>query len=155
RASMPELPAAKRQRFVETLGLTPYAAHVLTTHPGVTSFFEEAARLYEADSTRVANFIQSEVLRDVQTHGLDAKIPVSARQSADLLALVDGGTISGKQAKEVYAAMTGTPQSPAEVVAKLGMQQVSDAGELEAICKKIVEQNAKQAEQLRAGKTAL
>src|SRR5580692_11372595 len=125
-AAMPELPSAKRRRFVEAMGLTPYAAQVLTAHPQVASFFEEAAALYGHGATKVANFIQSEVLGDVQSHGLESKIPVSARQVADLLTLVDQGKISGKQAKEVYASIAGTDRAPAEVIAQLGMQQVSD-----------------------------
>jgi aspartyl-tRNA(Asn)/glutamyl-tRNA(Gln) amidotransferase subunit B len=160
RAAMPELPEARRRRFVEALGLTPYAAQVLTVHPRVAAFFEEAAAKHAAASagataTKVANFIQSEILGDVQTHGLEAKIPVSAEQLASLLALVDAGAISGKQAKEVYAAIAHTSDAPAAVVAKLGMQQVSDAGAIEALCKTLIEENPRQAEQLRGGKASL
>ncbi len=136
---------------------------MLTAHPQVAAFFEEAARLYgdaagaasAANAAKVARFIQSEVLRDVQTRPRLARIPVSAGQVADLLQLVDEGTISGKQAKEVYAEVVRSGQAPAEVVARLGMQQVSDVGAIEEVCKKVVEQNPRQAEQLRAGKGAL
>jgi aspartyl-tRNA(Asn)/glutamyl-tRNA(Gln) amidotransferase subunit B len=151
RAAMPELPRDKRRRFVEELGLSPYAAHVLTGHPRIAAFFEEAATLH-GQATRVANFVQSEVLRDVQTHGLSAVVPVSAAQVAALLDLVGRGVISGKQAKDVYSKIVGTDRAPADVVAELGMKQVSDTGELEAICRRLVEQNPKQADQLRAGK---
>jgi aspartyl-tRNA(Asn)/glutamyl-tRNA(Gln) amidotransferase subunit B len=159
RDAMPELPAAKRRRYVDAMGLTPYAAHVLTAHPQVAAFFEDAAGRYAkasgGEATRVANFIQSEVLRDVHSHGLESRIPVSGAQVAGLLALVDQGKISGKQAKEVYSAMADTDQAPADVIAKLGMQQVSDAGQLEEIVRQVVERSPKQAEQLRAGKTSL
>jgi len=154
RASVPELPRDKRERFVREMGLTPQAAGVLTGHPRVAAFFEEAATLH-GQPARVANFVQSEVLRDVTTHGLAATIPVTARQVASLLRLVDAGTISGKQAKEVYAKIVGSDRSPEDVVAELGMQQVSDASAIEEVCRRVVEQNPKQAEQLRAGKTAL
>ena len=168
KASMPELPGAKRRRFTGEMGLTPYAAQVLTAHPQVAAFFEEAAALYAgaagvasagdtsaASATRVANFIQSEVLRDVQSHGLTSTIPVSARQVADLLVLVDQGKISGKQAKEVYSAIAGTDQAPADVISRLGMQQVSDAGQIEQVVAQVIERSPKQAEQLRAGKASL
>jgi aspartyl-tRNA(Asn)/glutamyl-tRNA(Gln) amidotransferase subunit B len=157
KAAMPELPSAKRRRFKGELGLTPYAAQVLTAHPQVAAFFEEAAALggKSVSPTRVANFIQSEVLRDVQSHGLTSAIPVTARQLVDLLALVDQGKISGKQAKEVYSAIAGTGESPAEVISRLGMQQVSDRGQIEEIVRQIVERSPKQAEQLRAGKASL
>jgi aspartyl-tRNA(Asn)/glutamyl-tRNA(Gln) amidotransferase subunit B len=154
RASLPELPRDKRDRFVREMGLTPQAAGVLTGHPRVAAFFEEAATLH-GQPARVANFVQSEVLRDVTTHGLAATIPVTPRQVAGLLRLVDAGTISGKQAKEVYAKVVGSDRAPEDVVAELGMQQVSDASAIEDVCRRVVEQNPKQAEQLRAGKTAL
>jgi aspartyl-tRNA(Asn)/glutamyl-tRNA(Gln) amidotransferase subunit B len=154
RASMPELPRAKQQRFVSELGLSAYAAQVVTGHPRVAGFFEEAAALH-GNPTKVANFIQSEVLRDVRTHGLRAEIPVTARQVAEILQLVDKGTISGKQAKDVYAKVMSTDRSPREVVEELGIQQVSDSGAIEAICQQVVERNPKQAEQLRSGKTAV
>jgi aspartyl-tRNA(Asn)/glutamyl-tRNA(Gln) amidotransferase subunit B len=154
RRSMPELPRAKRQRFVDELGLSPYAAQVLTSHPRVAGFFEQAAQL-SGHPVKVANFIQSEVLRDVETHGLEAKIPVSAQQVASLLELVEKGAISGKQAKEVYAKMRGTDEAPNGIVDSLGIRQVSDTDAIESLCRKLIEQNPKQAEQLRAGKTAL
>jgi aspartyl-tRNA(Asn)/glutamyl-tRNA(Gln) amidotransferase subunit B len=154
RAAMPELPRAKQERFVAEMGLVPYAAQVLTGHPRIASFFEEAATLY-GQPTKVANFVLSEVLRGVTTHGLSATIPVSAGQVAALLRLVDSGTISGKQAKEVYARMASTARTPEEVVAELGLQQVSDPAALEAVCRRVVEANPRQVQQLRAGKQAL
>jgi len=154
RATMPELPRTKRDRFVADMGLSPYAAQVMTGHPRIAAFFEEAATLH-GQAVKVANFVQSEVLRDVSTHGLDATFPVGPAQVAQLLKLVDAGTISGKQAKEVYAKVAGTDKAPGQVVAELGMQQVSDAGAIEAVCRRVVEANPRQAEQLRAGKRAL
>jgi aspartyl-tRNA(Asn)/glutamyl-tRNA(Gln) amidotransferase subunit B len=154
RRTMPELPRDKRKRFTDEMGLSAYAAQVLTGHPRVAAFFEEAATLH-GQATKVANFVQSEVLRDVQTHGLAASIPVTATQVAALLQLVDQGTISGKQAKDVYGKIAGTDRAPADVVADLGMRQVSDVGALEAICRRLIAENPKQAEQLRAGKDNL
>jgi aspartyl-tRNA(Asn)/glutamyl-tRNA(Gln) amidotransferase subunit B len=151
RAAMPELPRDKRRRFVDELGLSPYAAQVLTCHPRIAAFFEEAATLH-GHATRVANFVQSEVLRDVQTHGLTADVPVSAGQVAALLDLVARGAISGKQAKEVYSKIAGTDRAPADVVDELGIKQVSDTAALEALCRRLVEQNPKQADQFRSGK---
>jgi aspartyl-tRNA(Asn)/glutamyl-tRNA(Gln) amidotransferase subunit B len=154
RATMPELPRQKRERFVAEMGLAPYAAQVLTGHPRVAAFFEEAATL-NGNPTKVANFIQSEVLRDVTTHGLDATFPVTPKQVATLLRLVDAGTISGKQAKEVYAKMARTDRPPEDVIAELGMSQVSDTGAIEQACRRVIDANPKQVEQLKGGKTAL
>jgi aspartyl-tRNA(Asn)/glutamyl-tRNA(Gln) amidotransferase subunit B len=153
-SSLEELPAARRARFVAELGLTPYAASVLTSHPRISAFFEKTLGLY-AEPVKAANFIQTEVLRDVTTAGLGATFPVTAEQLAELLRLVDDKTISGKQAKEVYAKVAGTSKSPSDVVKESGVAQMSDSAELESICKRIVEANPKQAASYRGGKTAL
>jgi len=160
RAELPELPRAKRDRFVKVLGLTPYAAQVLTQHPRIAAFFEESASLTQpADAARVANFVQSEVLRDVITQGQKAVIPVTAKQLADLLRLVDSGEISGKQAKELYAALRDRKVGPdflvASLVSELGMSQVSDPKAIEEVCTKVIGDSPKQVEQIRAGKTTL
>jgi aspartyl-tRNA(Asn)/glutamyl-tRNA(Gln) amidotransferase subunit B len=154
KSSLQELPQQKRARFTAELGLTPYAAGVLTAHPQLAEYFERAARL-SGDAVKVANFIQTEVLRDVTTSGLEATFPVSAEQIAELLRLVDAKTISGKQAKEVYAAIKGTHRSPADVVKESGLAQMSDAGELEAVCRRVLEQNPKQVAAYKGGKTSL
>ena len=154
RATMPELPRAKRRRFVEEMGLPPQAARVLTGHPRVAAFFEEAATLH-GNPTRVANFIGSEVLRDIAVHGLAATIPVSARQVASLLRLVDAGTISGKQAKEVYPRLAGSDRTPEDVVKELGITQVSDETAIEEAARRVIAENGRQVEQYRAGKVSL
>ncbi|WP_437335825.1 Asp-tRNA(Asn)/Glu-tRNA(Gln) amidotransferase subunit GatB [Sorangium sp. So ce394] len=154
RAALPEPPADKRRRLTESLGLTPYAAQVLTGHPQIAAFFEEAARLH-GDAVKVANFVQGEVLRDTRTAGLSATFPVSPAQVAGLLRLVDEGAISGKQAKEVYMEMAGTDRAPGDIVRDKGMAVMSDAGAIEAIAAAIIAANEKQAAAYRAGKTAL
>jgi len=153
-SSLEELPAARRGRFVAELGLTPYAASVLTGHPRIADFFEGVARL-AGDPVKAANFIQTEVLRDVTLAGLQATFPVTSEQLAELLQLAAEKTISGKQAKDVYAKIVGTSKSPRDVVAESGLAQLSDAVELEAICRRVVESNPKQAAGYRGGKTAL
>ncbi len=159
RAELPELPRVKRDRFVKELGLTPYAAQVLTQHPRIAAYFEEAATLHldAAHAGRVANFVQSEVLRDVTTQGQQATFPITAKQVAELVRLVDSGKISGKQAKELFVALKerGPDVAAASLVSELGMAQVSDPKAIEEICAKVIADNSKQAEQLRAGKVAL
>jgi aspartyl-tRNA(Asn)/glutamyl-tRNA(Gln) amidotransferase subunit B len=154
KAQMPELPRDKRERFEKEFGITSYAARVLTQHPRVAAFFEETATL-SGDGPRAANFIQSEVLREVTTHGQSAEFPVTPRQLAQLLKVVDAGTISGKQAKEVYARMAGTEKSADAVVAELGMRQVTDASAIEEVCRRVLSANPKQVEQLKAGKAGV
>jgi aspartyl-tRNA(Asn)/glutamyl-tRNA(Gln) amidotransferase subunit B len=127
---------------------------VITAHPRVSAFFEEAAMLH-GDGVRVANFVQSEVLRDVTTRGLRADIPTSPKQIADLLKLVDQGRISGKQAKEVYAKLKGTDRAPEDVIQESGIAVMADEKAIEALVRRVVEENPKQAEQLKAGKASL
>ncbi len=160
RAATPELPAAKRARFASSLGVTSAAAAVLTQHPRVAQLFEEVVGL-AGDPARAANFIQTEVLRDVTTRGLEADLPVSAAQLAGLLALVKAGTLSGKQAKEVYARLrdavrAGDKNVTADAItAALGIAQVSDDSAILAVCEAVVRGNERQAAAYRAGKASL
>jgi aspartyl-tRNA(Asn)/glutamyl-tRNA(Gln) amidotransferase subunit B len=154
RTSLPPAPPERRQRLVEQLGLAPNAAAVLTSHPKIAAFFDEASRLY-ADPIKLANFITSEVMRDVRTSGLDAAFPVTPTQLAELLQLVDDKTISGKQAKEVYALLIGATRSPTEIVRERGMAVLSDLGAIEGVVRAVLDQNAKQVAAYRSGKTSL
>ena len=104
---------------------------------------------------KAANWIQTEVLRDTKLHGLTATFPVAPGQVAELLALVERGDISGKQAKEVHAAMSGTADHPSAIVEKRGMRVVSDETALLAACESVVSAHAKQAAEYRAGKKGL
>lgn len=154
RDALPELPQAKRERFANDLKLPANAAQVLTQHPAIASLFERAAELH-GDALRVANFVQGEVLRDTTTRGLHAEIPLTSEQIADLLKLVDAGTISGKQAKEVYAKLRGTDARADEIVRSSGMAQVSDAGLIDDVVRRVLEANPKQAEAVKNGKTGV
>ena len=157
KSALPEGPEAKRARFIGEMRLTPYAAGVLTAHPKIAAFFEATVKLLgsSGDATKAANFIQAEVLRDARTTGLDATFPVSPAQVAELLALVDQGTISGKQAKEVLAAISGTSKAPGDVVRERNMAVIRDEGAILTIARTLVAANPKQASAYRAGKTAL
>ncbi len=155
RAGRRELPAEKRARYVETLGLSPYAAGVVAAHPAIAALFEEILAGYAGEPVKAANLLQTEILAGATVHGLEAAFPVSAAQARELLQLVDQGKISGKQAKEVYAAIAGTSASPAEVVRARGMEVLSDVAGIEAIAQAIIDANPKQASGYRAGKTGL
>jgi aspartyl-tRNA(Asn)/glutamyl-tRNA(Gln) amidotransferase subunit B len=147
-----ELPRARRARYEQQWGVSAAAAQVLTSHPAVARFFEATVELF-TQPVKVANWIQTEVLRGSTLHGLEAKFPVTPEQVAELLALVDKGEISGKQAKEVYAAIEGTSERPATIVEQRGMRVVSDSSALLAMCQKVLADNPKGVETYRAGKT--
>jgi aspartyl-tRNA(Asn)/glutamyl-tRNA(Gln) amidotransferase subunit B len=154
RAELPESPAAKRRRWIGALGLNVGSAGVLTSHPRIAAFFERASEL-SGEPVKAANFVQSEVLRDVKTAGLEAAFPVTPDQVAEILRLVDEGTISGKQAKELLAAVSHTDRSPREVVKERGMAVLSDESAIEGVARAVVDENAKQVAAYRSGKTAM
>jgi aspartyl-tRNA(Asn)/glutamyl-tRNA(Gln) amidotransferase subunit B len=154
RRSVPELPRARRQRWVGELGLQPAAASTLTQHPEFSRFFEDTIRLFP-HPTKAANWIVTEVLRDTRTRGLEASFPVTPSQVGELLSLVENGDISGKQAKEIHAAIAGTPDSPLRIVEARGMRVLSDEGSLRPLCERLVQANPKQAAEYRAGKKGL
>ena len=154
RTMLPLPPTERRQRLVEGLGLAPNVAAVLTSHPKIAAFFDESSRLYEV-AVKLGNFITSEVMRDVRTSGLDAAFPVTPTQLTELLQLVDAGTISGKQAKEVYSLLIGATRSPTEIVRERGMAVLSDLDAIEAVVRVVLAQNAKSVALYRSGKTSL
>lgn len=161
RAALPELPQAKRVRYVSELGLTAADAQVLTQHPEVARFFEDVvAELVGRDpkkkdkwGKRAANFIQAELLRSARFDGLQADLGVSAERLAELLVLVEDGTISGKQAKQVLADMLATGKSAAKLVKEQGLSQVSDTSAIEAAAREVLQKNASNVQAYRAGKT--
>ncbi|HSC89904.1 MAG TPA: Asp-tRNA(Asn)/Glu-tRNA(Gln) amidotransferase subunit GatB, partial [Polyangiaceae bacterium] len=155
RRGLAELPGAVRARWQEE-GIPEATAVTLTAHPAIVAFVEAVhVHAPEVPFKKLANFVQTEVLRGLVTHGLEARFTVSAGQVAELLSLGESGRISGKQVKEVFAAIENGTRSPAEVVAERGMEVVSDSGALEAQLRELIDQNPKQAEGLRAGKKQL
>jgi aspartyl-tRNA(Asn)/glutamyl-tRNA(Gln) amidotransferase subunit B len=163
RAALPELPAAKRARWHEELGLTDYDAGVLSGHPEIAEYFEETARLFVQQSgeqatvagKKVGNFIQAEVLRHVTTDGLEALFPVAASAVAELLTCVEEGTINGKIAKKVFASMVETGRAPKAIIDEQGLAQVTDTGAIEDEVRRILEASPSQVAQYKEGKTNL
>lgn len=149
-----ELPAAVRRRWTEELGLSASAAATLSQHPEYVRFFNRACELFP-HPVKVANWIQTEVLRDTQCRGLSATFPVRPEQVAELLGLVEEGKIGGAQAKRVYAALVGTERSASDVVAELGLSVVSDDAALRPICQRVLDDNPKNVAAYRAGKLNL
>ncbi|MEM8608740.1 MAG: Asp-tRNA(Asn)/Glu-tRNA(Gln) amidotransferase subunit GatB [Myxococcota bacterium] len=164
REALPELPEAMRSRWQAELGLTDYDAGVLSAHPEVAVFFETAAsalrermpKMKPAQAgKKVANFVQSEVLRHVATDGLSATFPVAAASLAGLLASVEDGTINGKIAKKVFGVMVDTGRPADAIIDEQGLAQVTDTGAIEAEVRRVLEANPKQVDQYKGGKTGV
>jgi aspartyl-tRNA(Asn)/glutamyl-tRNA(Gln) amidotransferase subunit B len=155
RAEMPELPEARRRRFVAEYELSYSDAAQLTSDRALADYFERASKA--ANNPRAAsNWVRSELLRELEASGRSAEdSPVAAEELGALVRLIDEGKISGKQAKDVLVEMFATGKSAQAVVDERGLAQVSDAGEIERVVDEVIAANPRQLEQFRAGKDAL
>ncbi|MDO7841241.1 Asp-tRNA(Asn)/Glu-tRNA(Gln) amidotransferase subunit GatB [Sphingomonas immobilis] len=154
RASLPELPDAKRARY-EAAGITPYQAAVLTADVDSALWFDT---LLEAGAKPVAaaNWTTSELFGALNRTGKDiATSPVSPGQAAELLGLVADGTLSGSLAKQVFEIMLETGDGAAKIVDERGLKQTSDTGAIEGVIAGILAANADKVEQYKGGKEAL
>jgi aspartyl-tRNA(Asn)/glutamyl-tRNA(Gln) amidotransferase subunit B len=156
RANLPELPGARRERFVREHGLSPYDADVLTQRKDVADYFE-AGIAEGAAPKEMANWVMTELLRIVREEKLDRALvirewPLTPLQLARLSKLVDAGTITRNTAKGLIPRLRGTGADPEQLVAAEGLAQVSDRGALEKTVAEVVAANPKQVEQYRGGK---
>ncbi len=148
---MPELPAARRARLVRECGITPYDAGVLTDTRALADYFEAAVRA-GAPSKTAANWIQTELLRRLKDAGKEiAESPVTPAALAALLKLVESGQITAASGKKVFASMFETRQPAGKIIAAEGMAQISDAGEIERLCREVIEKNPDNVAKYRAG----
>ncbi|MBW8783313.1 MAG: Asp-tRNA(Asn)/Glu-tRNA(Gln) amidotransferase subunit GatB [Novosphingobium sp.] len=164
RASLPELPDAKRHRYETTLGLTPYLAGVLTAEVETARWFEallaatavKQGKDQAAVARQTANWLTGELFGALNRLGRNLEdAPVSPEQSAELLALVADGTISGSIAKQVFEKMLESGDAAGAIVEREGLRQTSDAGAIDAAVAKVLADNADKVVQYKAGKEAL
>jgi aspartyl-tRNA(Asn)/glutamyl-tRNA(Gln) amidotransferase subunit B len=156
RAELPELPAAKRVRFMADYGLADYDADLLTAELAVADYYEAAAKAYSGEAKKVANWVVGDLLPWLGETGTAAgDCPLTPQKLAGLLALVDDGTISVKIGKDSFRDLCAGGDDPAEYVRARGLAQVSDTGELEAMVDRVISENPAEAEAYRGGKTKL
>jgi len=152
RQELPELPEQRRLRFVAELGLPEYDAEVLTANRALAEYFEAGVAAH-GNAKVVANWTMGEITRALNDSGASIQnCPVSPLQLAELLKLIDGGTISTKIAKTVFDEMWSSGKAPRVIVEEKGLLQVSDSAEIEAIIDQIMAANAGQVEEYRGGK---
>ena len=155
RTALPELPEDRFARYVEQLGLPAQDAAVLVSEREIADFFD-AASAEPALAKKLANWVINEVLARVpDPRQLAADPPVKPAALAELVALLDKGTLSGKQAKEVFARMWSERRTAGDIVAAEGLTQVSDTGALEAACRQVVEANPGEVARFKAGEAKL
>jgi aspartyl-tRNA(Asn)/glutamyl-tRNA(Gln) amidotransferase subunit B len=155
RAGLPELPRARRARFVAEHGLPPYDASVLTQSRALSEYFE-ATVAAGAPAKTAANWISSELLREIPADDEDAirRAPVPAANLAGLIRLIEDGTISGKIAKDVFERMLRTGHDARTIVEREGLTQVADASAIAAIVDQVLAQNPRAVADWKAGKVA-
>lgn len=155
RSQLPELPDAKKQRFMESFGLSTYDAEVLVADKQVAEYFEEVVAA-KADPKLVCNWISGELMRIMNENKVDIRnVGIPAESLARLIQFLQEGSISGKIAKTVFEEMVQSGKDPATIIEVRGLKQVSDEGALRGLLETLLNNNPKQVEQYRAGKTQI
>ncbi|NCS29160.1 MAG: Asp-tRNA(Asn)/Glu-tRNA(Gln) amidotransferase subunit GatB [Microcystis aeruginosa F13-15] len=152
---LPELPARKRRRYEEEFGLSPYDARVLTDDRTVAEYFETAV-IAGANAKLVANWISQDIAAYLNNNKLMiTEIALQASDLAELVKLIEAGTISGKIAKEILPELLTQGGSPKALVEKKGLIQISDSSAIEKLIEEIIAAHPSELEKFRAGKTNL
>ncbi|RPJ77238.1 MAG: Asp-tRNA(Asn)/Glu-tRNA(Gln) amidotransferase subunit GatB [Desulfobacteraceae bacterium] len=155
RTELPELPEARKARFVSQHGLPAYDAGVLTSDRGLSDYFEECLRSFP-EPKPISNWMMGPLLGLLNARGLSIEqSPIPAGALAALLDLVESGAISAKSAKSVFEEMAASGKSAEAVVAEKGLAQISDTGALEALVRELLERNPQEVAAYRGGKTKL
>jgi aspartyl-tRNA(Asn)/glutamyl-tRNA(Gln) amidotransferase subunit B len=152
RASLPELPSARRERLMSAYGLSAYDAGVLSASRAVGDYFEKVSAL-TGDAKLSANWVMGDLSGYLNAAGLEIdRSAIGPEALAGLLGLLKNGTLSSKMAKDVFVAMVESGKDAASLVGELGLGQISDAGALEAVVAQVVAANPAQAEEFRQGR---
>lgn len=152
RASMPEMPDQAQQRLMNTYGLSDYDANWLTSTPQTLEFFDETVKHYP-DAKAVSNWMMGDFSRLLNQNNMEiADSKVTPQYLAEMLRLIEKGTISGKMAKTIFEEMFFTGKSPEEIIKEKGMQQISDQETLQKIIDEVVAGNPKVVEDYKNGK---
>jgi len=155
RKTLPELPAERCERFVRDYGIPAYDAKVQTASRTLADYYEKSVKHYSKPKI-VSNWVMGELLRMLKESKKEIEeCPITPSSLAEMLMMVDKGTISGKIAKKVFEEMFRSGKSPVEIVKQRGLEQVSDEGEIDTVIDTVLSANAKQVEEYRQGKEKL
>jgi len=155
-AQLPELPLARRQRFVEQYGLPAYDAEILTEERSLSDYFESAVAGYGGEPKLVSNWMMNDVLRLLRERGLSAgELKLRPADLAEIIQMVDQRQINAPTGKALLDKVEQTGQRPAELVASEGLGQVADAEALRALAEAVLVESPDQVAAFRAGKATL
>lgn len=152
RATIPELPDARKARYVEDYGLTSYDAEVITASMQIADFFEESLK-YTKDAKAAANWIMGDLLGYMNAGGLEfSELKITGKGLGEMIGLIEKGTISGKIAKTVFKEMLETGKDPQAIVEEKGLVQINDEGAIKGIVEQVVANNPQSVADYQAGK---
>jgi len=155
RQELPELPSAKRRRYVTDFGLSPYDARLLTDDRSVAEYFEATIAL-GANSKLAANWIMGDIAAYLNSSKITInELALKPESLAELIAMIENGTISGKIAKDILPKLLVEGGSAKKTVEESGLTQISDTGALETIIEQVIAANPQELAQYRQGKTKL
>ena len=155
-ALLPELPLARRSRFFEDYGIPEYDSEILTEERSLSDFFEATVAELDGNPKRVSNWVMNDVLRLIREEDTSAgELGLQPRELAEIISLVEGGTISSSVGKDLLAQVRSSNRTPTQIVEEEGLAQVSDVGELGAVAKRILTANPDKVAAYQAGKIGL
>ncbi|GMR11810.1 MAG: Asp-tRNA(Asn)/Glu-tRNA(Gln) amidotransferase subunit GatB [Anaerolineae bacterium] len=155
-SQLPELPLARRSRFVEAYDIPEYDAEILTEERSLSDFFEATVAAHGGDPKRVSNWVMNDVLRLIREHDTSAgELGLQPGELAEIIGMVEAGTISSGVGKDLLVQVRDSNRTPAQIVEEEGLAQVSDASELSAVAAQILEANPDQVAAYEGGKMGL
>jgi aspartyl-tRNA(Asn)/glutamyl-tRNA(Gln) amidotransferase subunit B len=163
-AGLPELPLARRSRFVEQYGLPEYDADILTGERSLSNYYEAAVSVYTGSggakasdaAKRVSNWLMNDVLRMINESGVPAgKLRLTPAYLAEIIKLVDSGVVNTSTGKSLLEKVEKTGRAPAEIVQAEGLAKVSDTEAIRVVCAEVLVENPDQVSSYKAGKTGL
>jgi len=159
---LPELPLERRQRFVThtgqegQYGLPEYDAEILTSERGLSDYYEAAVKAYGGDAKRVSNWLMNDVLRMLNDAGLTAgQLKLTPAYLAELIKLVDAGTINVSTGKMLLEKVQASGKSPADIVQAEGLGKVSDDAAIRAVCEQVLAESPNEVASYKSGKVTL
>ncbi len=155
-AQLPELPLARRARFMADYGLPEYDAELLTGERGLSDYFESAVKAYGGDPKRISNWLLNDVMRMLNDRGMSAsELKITPTHLAEIVKLVDADTINTSTGKALLVKVQESGRAPAEIVQAEGLAQVKDDAAIRAVVEAILQANPKEVQAYRGGKTTL
>jgi len=155
-SALPELPMERRERFLTQYGLPEYDAEILTSERSLSDYYETAVKAYGGDPKRVSNWLMNDVLRMINDKGIKAsELKLTPAYLAEMIKLIDAGTINTSTGKTIIEKVEATGQAPAAIVQAEGLGKVSDESAIKAACAEVIAESPAEVASYKAGKVAL